>query len=133
MSLKRRPQDPMMPDDPSAAGLGDQGLMGADPAALGDPLGGLPTDAQAALPPTGPEAGTGGLSNEELANLDLSAALPDNSQLPGGTDTGVDPHAADPSTLEDPAVAQLLDALNNGDPEAMQILDLAARRRLAGA
>lgn len=118
MSLRRRLPDPMMNDDPSAVGLGEEGLLD-DSAALGDPLSAMPEDDAAMTPPgLGEEENTGGLSNEDLANINLGAAVPDDQGEEGA--------------LEDPALASLLDQIMQGDPEAQALLDIAARRRMAG-
>jgi hypothetical protein len=127
MSLRKRQPDPTL-SDPSAVGQGDPSAMGLDPTALGDP------GAQAAPagpPDAAPPQDTGGLSNEALANIDLSAAgAAEQGAQP--QDPNADPNAMGQADLQDPEVAALLDAALQGDPQAMQMLDLAARRRVAG-
>jgi hypothetical protein len=125
MSLRKRQQDPTI-TDPTAAGPGDPSAVGLDPNALGDPG----AQAAPAGPPDlgggAPPQDAGGLSPDALQNIDLSAA--------GGADAGgapMDPNAQDPNA-QDPEVAALLQAAMQGDPEAMQILELAARRNIAG-
>jgi hypothetical protein len=123
MSLRKRQPDPMQ-TDPAAVGQGDPAAQGLDPTALGDPG----AQAAPAGPPDGaPPQDTGGLSNEALANIDLSAAGVDQG---APQDPNADPNAQ--ADLQDPEVAALLDAALQGDPQAMQMLDLAARRRVAG-
>jgi hypothetical protein len=145
MSPRRRPL-PMTPDDPTgpdlAAGMPDTGAAGLDQGAVGqeDMLpdlsgGGGPPGA---LPPG---ADTGGLTDDQLEQIDLSA-LGDTGDPGLGGDPGMDPGAdpaADPTGGQsDPELDTLMQALQGGgDPQtqqmAQQMLDLAARRKMAGA
>jgi hypothetical protein len=125
MSLRKRQPDPTI-TDPTAAGPGDPSAVGLDPSALGDP--GAQAAPAAGPPDLGggaPPQDAGGLSPDALQSIDLSAA--------GGADAGgapMDP-SQDPSA-QDPEVMALFQAAMQGDPEAQQILELAARRNIAG-
>jgi hypothetical protein len=125
MSLRKRQPDPTL-SDPTAVGQGDPAAQGLDPTALGDPGAQAapagPPDLGGGVPPD-----AGGLSQDALANIDLSAAGGQGA-IPPDQAGATDPAAAP----QDPEVAALLEAAMQGDPQAMQILDLAARRQFSG-
>ena len=119
---------PVGADGPSPVGE-DPMVLGGMPGGGAPPMdpmaGGASEELMGALPLGDAGLGTG-LDTDALSNHDLAAL--GGQEIPLDAMGGLEDAAAE----DDPAIDELMAAVEAGDPMAQQILDLAARRRFAG-